>query len=183
MLHIFTYGAGDISRFEYLKSSADFCNLPINYITQSSWSGYFDKVKYMLLAIKNLPDNDIVCFVDGFDVIATGGLEEIRTKFLQADCDLLVGGELNCWPGYYLDKFPKKNGPTGFKYLNSGGFIGYKFAVLEVYTWKSLEEIAETCKKYSDQGYFIEYYLEHLNKKRIKLDTGCQIFQNMFSVD
>lgn len=184
MLHIFTYGAGDISRFEHLKASADFCGLEINYITQSVWNGFFDKVKFTLNAIRNLPDTDIVAFVDGFDVLAVGDLEEIRTKFLSMNCDLLFGAELNCWPGEYLAKFPNLGIQNGYKFLNSGGFIGYKKAVMELYTWKSLEEVAHICKTCGgDQGYFIEYFLANFDKKNMKLDSGCQIFQNMFSVD
>ena len=184
MLHIFTYGAGDISRFEYLKASADSCGLPINYITQSVWNGFFDKVKYTLNAIKNLPEDDIVAFVDGFDVLAVGGLEEIQAKFLSLNCEILFGSELNCWPGEYLAKFPNIGSTNGYKFLNSGGFIGFKRAVMELYTWKSLEEIAHICKTCGgDQGYFIEYFLANFGQKNMKLDSGCQIFQNMFSVD
>jgi hypothetical protein len=187
MLHIYTYGAGDISRFEYLKTSADFCGLEINYITQSNYNGYFDKIKYMLNAIKDLPDNDMVCFIDGFDVLATGFGDEIVQKFKNYDCDILCGAELNCWPGQYLQMYVEMNITTGYKYLNSGGFIGYKHAIVKLYTWKSLETIADICKTASDQGYFKEYFLHHYKLLgplcKMKLDYKAEIFQNMFSLD
>lgn len=184
MLHIFTYGAGDISRFEFLKASADCCGLPINYITQTKWNGFFDKVHNMLKVVQNLSDTDIVVFVDGFDVLAIGELEEIQTKFLDADCEILFGAELNCWPGDYLGRFPNVGSKNNYRFLNSGGFIGYKRAVLDLYTWKSLEEIAYICKTCGgDQGYFIEYFMANFGVKNMKLDSECQIFQNMFSVD
>lgn len=185
MLHIFTYGAGNISRFEYLKASADFCSMNINYITQTDWNGYFDKIKNMINAIKGLPDNDLVCFVDGFDVIAVGGEDEIKTKFLQYDCDVLFGAELNCWPGEYLGRFPNMGIKNGYKYLNSGGFIGYKHAVLEMYTWKHIEEVAHICKtRGGDQGYLTEYFIDNYGKKnKLRIDSNVQIFQNFFSLD
>lgn len=184
MLHIFTYGAGNISRFEFLKASADFSNLSIQYITQSVWNGFFDKIQNTLYAIKNLPDNDIVCFIDGFDVLALGSEDEIRMKFLKYNCDILFGAELNCWPGEYKSRFPNLDIKNGYKYLNSGGFIGYKHAVMELYTWKTIEEVAHICKTCGgDQGYFIEYFLANFNKKNLKLDSDVQIFQNLFSVD
>jgi len=184
MLHIFTYGAGDISRFEHLKASADFANCEIIYITQSVWNGFFDKIKYMLNAIKNLHDNDMICFVDGFDVLAVGGKVEIGRKFLASNCDILFGAELNCWPGMYLPRLPPSNIKNGYKYINSGGFIGYKKAVMDLYTWKTLEEIAHICNTCGgDQGYFYEYYIANYGKRRMKLDYNCDIFQNMFSVD
>jgi len=185
MLHIFTYGAGNISRFEYLKASSDICNLPINFVTQSVWNGFFDKVKNTLNVIKNLPDTDIVAFVDGFDVLAVGGQDEIQRKFHESDCEILFGAELNCWPGEYLARFPTTDsGTSGYKYLNSGGFIGYKRAVMDLYTWKSLEQIAYICKTCGgDQGYFMEYFLANWGQKNMKLDSNCTIFQNMFSLD
>lgn len=184
MLHIFTYGAGNISRFEYLKVSADIYNLPIMYITQSEWNGFFDKITNMLNAIKALPDNDIVCFVDGFDVLAVGGEEEIKRKFIDYDCDILFGAELNCWPGEFLASFPDVGIKNGYKYLNSGGFIGYKWAVMELYTWKNLDEVAHICKMCGgDQGYFISYFIANHKNKRLKLDSNVQIFQNFFSLD
>lgn len=184
MLHIFTYGAGNISRFEYLKVSADIYNLPIIYITQSEWNGFFDKITNMINAIKDLPDNDIVCFVDGFDVLAVGGEEEIKRKFIDYDCDILFGAELNCWPGEFHGRFPDLGIKNGYKYLNSGGFIGYKWAVMELYTWKQLDEVAHICKWCGgDQGYFITYFIENHKNKRLKLDSNVQIFQNFFSLD
>lgn len=185
MIHFFTFGAGNISRFEYLKISSENCGLPMNFISNTKWNGYFDKVLFVLNAIKNIPDNEIVCFVDGFDVLAIGESDEIKDKFLKFDCDVLCGAELNCWPGAYLGKYNNIKHDTGFRYLNSGGFIGYKHAIMKIYTWKSLEDIEAVCKIHSDQGYFIEYYLAHVNNidNRIKLDTRAEIFQNMFSVD
>ena len=184
MIHFFTFGGGDISRFEYLKKSSENCGLPVNFISNTEWNGYFDKILFVLNAIKNIPDNHIVCFMDGFDVLAVGESDEIREKFIKFNCDVLCGAELNCWPGDYLGHYNSIKHDTGFRYLNSGGFIGYKHAILKIYTWKSLEDIEEICKKQSDQGYFIEYYLAHVNNNdnRIKLDTRAEIFQNMFSV-
>jgi hypothetical protein len=184
MLHIFTYGAGNISRFELLKNSSDLTNLSINYITQSVWNGFFDKIHNTLNAIKNLPDNDIVCFVDGFDVLALGLEDEIITKFKNYNCNILFGAELNCWPGEYKGRFPNLGIKNGYKYLNSGGFIGYKHAIMDLYTWKPIEEVAYICKtRGGDQGYCIEYFIENFSKKNLKLDNEVQIFQNFFSLD
>lgn len=187
MLHVFTYGAGDIRRFEYLKGSADFCGLHINYITQTVWNGFFDKVKFTLNAIRGLPDDDIVCFVDGFDVLAVcGSADEITSKFKSYNCEILFGAELNCWPGEYKGRYPAMNYiKGGYRYLNSGGFIGYKRAIMALYTWKTLEEIAHICKTCGgDQGYFIEYFLANYTEGcGLMLDWKALVFQNMFSVD
>ena len=59
MLHIFTYGAGDITLFDHLKTSADFSGLNINYVERAKWNGFFDKIKIMYDVIQTLPENDI----------------------------------------------------------------------------------------------------------------------------
>jgi hypothetical protein len=183
MLHIFTFGAGDLSRFQYLKTSANMCGMNIHYITRETYNGYYDKIKYMLEAIQDLPNDDVVCFIDGFDLLALGTEDIIMKKFLAYKCDLLFGAELNGWPGIYTPNYPDLGIQNGYKYLNSGGFIGYTHAVKALYTWKPQEEVARICGHGSDQGYCIEYLFEFHNTRNIKLDWHQSIFQNMFSVD
>jgi len=183
MLHVLTYGAGDISRFEYLKASASLCDLPIKYITQASWSGFFGKLKCMLNAIKYIPDDDIICIIDGFDVLVAGSAPEIISKFKAYDCDILFGAELNCWPEQYAEKYPNLDIKNGYKFVNGGGFMGYKWALMQMYTWKDITEVEKICKAGTDQGYFIEYLTEFVGSRRLKLDSNVEIFQNMFSVD
>jgi hypothetical protein len=181
MLHIFTYGAGDLTIFDSLKRSSVLHNLNIKYITNDVWGGYFDKIKYVFEEIKDLPDDDIVCFVDGFDVVACGSETEILDKFLKQECDLLLSAELNSWPQGYVHRYPQDN--NNFRYVNAGGFIGYKKNLYELYTFRPFDQIEEVCKRGSDQAYFIEYYLDNKDTKSIKLDSKQEIFQSMFGVD
>jgi len=183
MLHVLTYGAGNVSRFEYLKASASLCDLPIKYITEAAWTGFFGKLKCILKAIKSIPNDDIICVIDGFDVIVAGGPEEIISKFKAYDCDILFGAELNCWPGEYAEKYPNLGIKNGYKFVNGGGFIGYKWALMQMYTWKDISEVERICKAFTDQGYFIEYLTEYRHARKLKLDCCVEIFQNMFSVD
>lgn len=185
MLHIMTFGAGDLSRFEHLKASAELCKMNIQYITRTEYKGFYEKIKYTLEAIESLPDSDIVCFVDGFDVLAIGTEAAIIHKFLSYECDLLFGAELNCWPGEYKGRYPDMGIPNGYKYLNSGGIIGYVHALKALYTWKDSVEMETICNNNNegDQAYCIKYFLENKPTKNIQLDWRQSIFQNMFSVD
>lgn len=181
MFHVFTFGAGELGLFEYLKSTADFSELNINYVTQNKWDGFFDKIKTMHDLVKNLPDWDIVCFVDGFDVLSLSDNNEILEKFLKFDCELLLSAESNSFPERYRPEYPKTTNNTCFNFVNAGGFIGYKKILVDLFTWKPLNEIKKICEKETDQGYFVQYYLNNLDKN-IKLDTRGNIFLSLYGI-
>ena len=174
MIHFFTVG-NDISKAEHLMKSAEMFNVHVHFIDTKTWSGYYDKIRYMKEAIKDLPSDSIICFMDGYDVLVTGDAEEIMTKFKEFNCDLVFSSELNCWPGEYLEKYP----PGTRRFLNSGGYIGKQHALMDLFNWRTPEQIEEKCKAASDQGYCAEYYLE---TGKIVLDLQSRIFQSMYFI-
>ena len=183
MLRVFTYGAGDINRFKNLRDSSSLCGLKINYITQPVWNGFYDKTKHILNIIKDLQDDTVICVIDGYDMLAMAPEEEILDKFFSKKCDILFGAELNCWPGEFLERYDRSEQSTNYRFINGGGYIGYKKAVYSLLTWKSDSEKQIIYKAVTDQGYFKEYYFANRDSGLLKLDIGQEIFQNMFSVD
>jgi hypothetical protein len=177
MLHVLTYGAGDISRFEHLKASAELCNLHIEYITETVWTGFFGKLKAIMKTIKYIADDDIICVIDGYDMLANAGSDEIVRKFKEYNCDILFGSELNCWPGEYLSRYPDLGVKTGYKYVNGGGFMGYAHALKKYYTWKTIDIVEEICKNGTDQAYMAEFVFAHYKTGKYKLDSEVKIFQ------
>ena len=182
MLHIFTLGSGEISRFDTLKQSADFSGLNINFVEKDSWNGFYDKIVFMKEQFANIPDHDIICFIDGFDVITTTNREEIYEKFIAMDCDVLFSAESNAFPAYLKESYQNMKHTSCFKYLNSGGMIGYKHALVNILNWKTIQETLEICANGTDQAYFSKYYLENYEKKRIKLDTNGSIFLSLYGI-
>ena len=182
MLHIFTFYT-DESRLIYLKQSLQNHNVNITYLYSSAWNGYIDKILYMIETVKNIPDDDIVCFIDAYDVLINSSANEILDKFTSFNCRVLLGAELNCYPSNYsgqLDDIAEALClPTKNKYINSGGYIGYKKDIHTLLTWKSPQEITNICSHGGDQTYFIEYYLHNHTQKSILLDSESKIFQNM----
>ena len=181
MLHIFTLGT-DIKRIAALKESAALCDYKINYIIPSVWTGYQDKLFYMRDAIKDISSNDIICFVDAYDVIAYGSEDELVSKFKEHNCDFLISCEANCYPGEFSDKHPILNTKSVYKYINSGTYIGYQHAIHEFLNWKSVDEIKQYCREGTDQYYLMSYFLEYYKTKRIVLDYGQTIFQVMYGI-
>jgi len=182
MLHIFTFYT-DENRLIYLKQTQQNHSVNIEYLYKSSWNGYIDKILYMLDTIKNIPDYDVVCFIDAYDVLINSTAYDILEKFKSYNCKLLIGAELNCFPSDYTSQMDHAasilNSNTPIKYLNSGGYIGYKKNVHELLTWKSPQDIANICSYCGDQTYFIEYYLHNYMKESILLDHKSKVFQNM----
>ena len=179
-VHIFSVGT-DVRKMFELKQSADEANLKIDFIIPPKWNGFIDKITYMNDAIHNLPDRDIVCFIDAYDVLAFGSKDELKEKFIEMDTDFLISAEVNLYPGS-VKNFPDLPSKTIFRYVNSGTYMGYKFAVKEFLTWKSVNEAMKYIEDGGDQHYLIAYFIEYYKTKRILLDHDQKIFQLMFGV-
>ena len=216
-LHIYTI-CSDISKLAYLVESSQIANLDINIHKLDIWNGYVDKITTMIDILESHSETDIICFIDAYDVICYSGMDEIINKFKDSNCNILLSGEVNCYPDKLLCRYKdleyqmqdfliKKGGedyyispifPTNFKYVNSGGYIGYCGNLLKMLKWKSVKEIVEICQDGGDQTYLSIYYLEHAfdSFKRelecreknikpydiIKIDIEQNIFQSMYNV-
>jgi hypothetical protein len=178
MIYVYTFYTDD-ARICYLQESASLCNMQISYLKNDTWNGYIDKIVAMQNILQKHSPNDIICFIDAYDVLINQNLEYLAEKFNYYNCDLLIGAELNCFPDKYKFLYPDIN--SKYKYVNSGGYIGYKYALDHLFNWKSHHEIFNICHDGGDQSYFTEYFISNHSHK-IKLDTECLIFQNMHLV-
>lgn len=146
--------------------------------------GFGPKVMRMYEAIRDRSGSDIVCFVDGFDVLFGAPVAELRSKYLSMRLGdkVLFSAEMygSCWPtdhqyknycGQY-DRKGKAPQPGEYGYLNSGMYIGTVRGVKGIIEqrWMAINQ------KIDDQGFFGESYLF---TDRIVLDKQCQVFQNL----
>ena len=89
------------------------------------------KINYLYDYIQTLPDTSIVLFVDGYDVVIHEDLETIYERFISFNCDVLFAAEKHIWPDKSLA--PLFSEPeVGYRYLNSGCFIGYVDALKSI---------------------------------------------------
>jgi hypothetical protein len=183
--HIVTI-CSDNNKIRHLKRSAIYTNNDINYII-INWNGFIDKIIYMIDFIKTIPDNDIICFIDAYDVLVLDNVDKIYNKFINARCNILFSSELVCFPKMNSKKYEEVykyiQVETNFKYLNSGGYIGFKKNIYNMLTSKSIPEIKKICEIGGDQNFFTQYFLENLDNINIKLDMNQYIFQSMCCVD
>lgn len=126
------------------------------------------KINLVRSHIQTLPDEDLVLFVDGYDVLFTDNIHSIKERFDGFDCDILFAAEKSCWPEPTIaPQFPMT--PTPYKYLNSGVYMG-KVARLNHF----FSEVVANGQ--DDQLWMQKRYLG-ANGLNVKLDHEGYIFQ------
>lgn len=185
----------DENKIKYLKKSSIIKNINVCYL-YVKWKGFIDKIKAMIQFLNEVKDkNIIICFIDAYDIIITeNNIQKLYKKFMDKKCNILFSSELVCFPYINKEKYNEiynnfTDNITNFKYLNSGGYIGYYKYIYEMLTYKSILEIEQICNIGGDQNYFTQYYLEYYNLINqnnlihIKLDYNQTIFQSMCCVN
>lgn len=132
------------------------------------------KINILRNGIKKYKDEKdlLLMFTDSYDVVFTGGQKEIFEKYKSANAEVLISSEDFCWPDKSLAaKYPPVS--TGYKFLCSGGIIGYASTIYELLTLKQVDHTDD------DQLYYTHIYLEQREKYNIKLDHTANIFQNL----
>ena len=125
------------------------------------------KVHYLRSRLRNIDDNDIIMFVDGYDVVINDDAESLISRFKQFGADVVFGAEPPCWPDPSMtDQFPQVH--TRNRFLNSGGFIGRASVIKEMLR-------GDIGKGDDDQLYYQQIFLS--KKFNIKLDVENYIFQ------
>ena len=178
-----------------LKTTAAMFGVNVQLVVQdqSEYVNFTNKIFVMQKIIEPIPDDDIVCFIDAYDVLINGQTDEILRKFLAHRSEIVLSAELNSYPEGYDHVYPATGSKTNYRYVNSGGYIGYKRALTKIFDWQNQEAIHQICSHGGDQHYFIQYYLSHANLenehlsikpyRHIRLDTEAAIFQSMFKTN
>jgi hypothetical protein len=123
--------------------------------------GGAQKIHYLREELKSWPEleDHIVMFTDSYDVVFCASPQEILKKFRSFQSELVFSTEKTCWPDESIvDQYPKVD--TDYKYLNSGGFIGYANRILEIIdTEISIED--------DDQLFYSKIFLDRVNRIEI----------------
>jgi len=122
------------------------------------------------LAEKPLQDSDVVCFVDGYDVVQKRtDLDVFVEKFKEFGADLVFGAETYCWPSPWMAHLFGPS-PTKYKYPNCGTYVGYVWAIKRMLNWDEYRQA------YDDQGLVHDFYL-NVKDVRVALDYHQMLFQ------
>lgn len=181
LMKIITFGDNE-EKMNFLKKSAERYKVDIEYIydnniTNWSYSNFYDKLKTILKLLEILDDDMIVCIIDAYDLLVNKSIDGLENAFMNYDCDVLFGCEVNAFPEYIK---PICEVSTNYKYVNGGGYIGYVKAIKNIYKHVSDTQLLKICTLGTDQLFFNTYYNEFTN---VKIDYKCIIFQNMFGLE
>ena len=130
------------------------------------------KVNLIRQELNHYDDNDIIMFLDGYDTFIHGTEEEILERYFSFRKEVIFSAEKTCWPDSSIsEKFPETG---GYKYLNSGTFIG---------TVSTLKKIfSDPIEDYADDQLYCQYkYLE--DTLDIGLDYESYIFLCMSGLE
>ena len=159
------------------KHDINIVNLGKGDSWKSEMEGYdgLRKIELVKEFIKDLREDEIVLFVDGYDTFFTESYETVVQRFLGFNVDILFGAEQDCWPvDNILYKKRWNHTRTPYKYLNSGMYIGYAGALRDFLDTPTEED------KGDDQLYCQLRYLSKSKNSSYKLalDYEAYIFQN-----
>ena len=83
-LHIVTVVTKSNYYFPYLVESCKKNGKELTILGYNKeWQGFTWKFKLMINYLKKLKSTDIVCFIDGYDVICTRDLNELKNVFIK----------------------------------------------------------------------------------------------------
>jgi GR25 family glycosyltransferase involved in LPS biosynthesis len=174
--------ATDLEKAKQLTTSAEKFKIKLKILGSNvDWNGGDIKngpgggMKINLLRneLKNYKDDDVVMFVDGYDVIINELETDILDRYLSFHCKVLFAAEKVCWPNRNLEsEFPQP--VNGYRYLNSGCFIGVVSELKKII----MDNLNDTD---DDQLYFQKKYLS--KKYDIKLDHEGYVFQCISMVE
>ena len=132
-LHIVTVATHSQYYFPYLVESCKRNGKELTVLGYGEkWKGFNWRFKLVLDYLNKLNGNDIVCFVDGYDVICTRNLNKLADEFLKLknkhNCKIVVGEDkliINNIYGYMCELTLKYYfGKCKNKSLNAGTYIG-----------------------------------------------------------
>ena len=160
-------------------------------IGHKGWgTGFGLKIRYQQQYAASLPPDDLLIFVDAFDVLAFGGRQAAVEGYLRACARavtrentthrapaVLFSAEKWCWPGY---KQPAGVAGAHFPCLNSGAYMGRAADVA------SLLAVMEFTDDGNDQEDFTRAYLTSRSNASwplVVLDHEADVFLSMFEME
>jgi len=139
------------------------------------WKGFMWKISLMIEYLNSLENDDIVCYVDGYDVIILQPVKKIETLFKKSGARILFSRDCTQDIIPFYDIINKNYFGTYKNYrINAGTFIGYV---------KDLKKLLNNiCNKYDcndknldDQIIFTKICNQY-NNNNIGIDINREIF-------
>ena len=188
MLCVTVSNVYDTKKMKYILESSFLQGIKLHVIGLNKPFSFIKKFEYYFEELNNIENDDtIVIFTDAYDVFYNDNLDKIKSKFLDMNANIVFGCER--WYSHQVkekravyDKFSKLYGNMSkYRYLNSGGYIGYKKSLLDLLTnilhKDFIEKVEKANGEKDDDQCLLGYYLsEKYDNINYKLDYNCNIF-------
>lgn len=180
-LHIVTVATESKYYFPYLVESCKKYGKELEVLGYGEkWKGFNWRFKLMIEYLKKLPEDDIVCFVDGYDVLCVRDLNEMKKIFLEirnkTGCEIIIG--INEYDkNSYIYNFASYYyfGKCNDSYINAGLYIGYAHDLIKI-----INEIHQINNKNdADDQVLITKYCNKSNTN-LYIDTQFNLFLTLF---
>jgi hypothetical protein len=125
------------------------------------------KLDYLNQVLKSLQSDTIVLFTDAYDVLCTRDLSYAVEHFKNTKHPILFSAEYYCFPKEYKSQYTDTQQQMPFPYLNSGTFIGYVWALRELFKRMPDYKAPGNDQKYCQMAYLAYpdlIQLDHDNK-------------------
>jgi hypothetical protein len=176
-IYIVTVATDEKYYFKYLKESCKKNGSELVVLgAGEKWKGFNWRFKLILNYINTLNDDDIVCVIDGYDVICTRKLDELKDIFIriqsEKQCKIIVGYDNLEYMNSFLRLIISINfGKCDNVSLNAGTYIGYVKDIKNLI--KSLQSL-NSDDDADDQKLLTKYY--GINSNDVYIDTENEIF-------
>lgn len=174
-LHIVTVATDPKYYFPYLVESCKRNGKELEVLGfGEKWKGFYWKYELMIEYLKSVSENDIVCFIDGYDVICTNNLNKLKDVFIkiknEKNCKIIVGHDKI--QNNFLFKFFHNIffGKCNNISINSGTYIGYSKDILYI-----LENMINNKKDENDDQILLTNYCIN-NPNDIYIDVDSELF-------
>jgi len=175
-LHIVTVATESKYYFPYLIESCKRHGKELEVLGYGEiWKGFNWRFKLIIDYLKKLPKDDIVCFIDGYDVLCVRDLNEMKKIFLEkrnkTGCEIIIG--INDFNNNYIYNLAAYIyfGKCNNSYINAGAYIGYVNDLLKI-----INEIHKmNSKDDADDQILITEYCNKGNNN-IYIDNNFELF-------
>lgn len=192
-LHVITVITDENNkRYRMLMESAEMQNIKIRPLVSKlpvghGNGGFGMKLKMMANFVQGIDDDDVILFIDGYDVLITGTSNTIISRYKEligSEKKAVFGAEVYPWPDkdkgdMYPDHVKQLKSP--FKFLNSGCYISYCSVLRNLFDSMKLDSYSQSeLISIDDQRMWTNTYFN--NTHLIILDHNNYLFCCMVDI-
>ncbi len=174
-LHLCTCASHHVKNLDQLLHSCNEQGIELDIVGMGKPFSFGMCLREFKTYLEALPEDDIVLFIDAYDVLILADAETLLEKFHKMQVPYTFSAETNCHPFPHVANIHPETA-SRFKYLNSGSYMGYVAALKQIF-----EEISPIPDETDDQGLLMVYFLYH--PEQMILDTDCELFIPLVSLD